>query len=59
MNTIQKFGRRALLAWLLCASAATGQVKSPPAKGIDAATVAAYEKLGALYGGWVDNDGFP
>jgi internalin A len=33
-----------------------GQVKKSPAKGIDAATVAAYEKLGAVYGGWTKSN---
>src|SRR5690349_2837153 len=43
---------------LLCVSAlstpAYGQDKKSAGKGIDPATVAAYEKLGAVYGGWRD-----
>src|SRR5262249_4033024 len=39
--------------WLALLSAGVqGQEKKPEGKGIDAATVAAYEKLGAKYGGW-------
>jgi len=30
--------------------------KEEPPRGIDAATVAAYEKLGAIYGGWVKRE---
>src|SRR4051812_5856537 len=40
-------------AWLaLSATAAHGQEKKVLSKGIDAVTIAAYEKLGAEYGGW-------
>src|SRR5262245_20878550 len=33
-----------------------GKEKKPVAKGIEVATVAAYEKLGFHYGGWVDDE---
>src|ERR1017187_1790275 len=40
----------------LSAPSALGKEKQPAGKGIDAATVAAYEKLGAEYGGWVKTE---
>jgi hypothetical protein len=49
-------------AWVgvcLAVPAVPAEDKKPEGKGIDPATVAAYEKLGAAYGGWVrDHDGF-
>ena len=39
----------------LVAAPAHGQEKKAVGKGIDPATVAAYEKLGAIYGGWEKN----
>jgi hypothetical protein len=47
------FGGLVLLA--LSAASVHGQATKAPAKGIDAETVAAYEKLGAVYGGWRNN----
>src|ERR1043165_6598772 len=35
----------------------SGQAKKSQGKGIDVETVAAYEKLGAVYGGWIDKEG--
>src|SRR5437762_597432 len=40
----------------LSAAGMQAQEKKAAAKGIDRATVAAYEKLGAVYGGWVIRD---
>jgi len=40
---------------LLCTIAAQGQEKKAIDSRIDAATVAAYQSLGAEYGGWVKN----
>src|SRR4051812_5049148 len=45
-----------LVLLALSASRGQGQETKPDTKGIDAATVAAYEKLGARYGGWVKGE---
>jgi hypothetical protein len=42
----------AVLVLCACVPAASGQDKKPAGKGIDADTVAAYQKLGGKYGGW-------
>jgi internalin A len=44
-----------ITVFAMSATAVQGQEKQAAGKGIDAATVAAYEKLGAKYGGWVVN----
>jgi Leucine-rich repeat (LRR) protein len=50
----------ALSGWVVllafAATAVQGQEKKVAGNGIDAATVAAYEKLGAIYGGWAKGD---
>src|SRR5258708_4870904 len=43
---------------VLSGAVVQAQEKRATGKGIDAATVAAYEKLGAEYGGWVKEDAF-
>jgi hypothetical protein len=43
---------------LACVVAVVGSAARAHGQGIDAATVAAYEKLGAKYGGWINREGF-
>src|ERR1051325_6855434 len=61
---MQWFRVIACCAWIVLAlavAAVQGQEKKVAGKGIDAATIAAFEKLGAVYGGvyggWVQEDG--
>lgn len=45
-----------LLAVFACSASLHAQDKQPPRKGIDAETVAAYARRGAVYGGWPKSD---
>jgi hypothetical protein len=50
---------RSCASWIVVLAFAAGtqsQEKKPAGNGIDPATVAAYEKLGAMYGGWMKRD---
>ena len=58
-NSMKSF-RTSAGAWLLLLFAALpahGQETKPAGKGIDPATVAAYEKIGGHYGGWQQDTG--